>query len=421
MPIGDAFLHALCNSGDASIFFRYNLTEELFFGEEKVIFSFIKDHAVKYLTLPHPDTLAAYFPNVEISVEPPKFYLDKVQERFKHKKLNSMLMQCSTLMSDQQVTDVVTLLHKTLNEITLFDQRTHLIDFGKQGHDLIMQEVQNVQKGILGGVNFGWPYLDTMVNGLQGGEIVCILGKPASGKTYLTLYSALNAWKKQGKNVMFVSMEMKAIAIAKRLAALYSKISITDIKKGFFAKIPVDEQQLLSSKLKELQEFEPSLSIIDGHMSATPEEIFTLATTLKPNVIFIDGAYLLQNTNKRLDRYMKVAENLESLQRYSHNLNIPTICSFQFNRTGNKKKKSEEVDLTDAGYTHVIGEISDIALGLFEEETVETLMSRLIRVLKGREGEIGSFRVNWDFQNMNFDEIDKESLTKHMNEPLNFI
>ncbi len=36
-------------------------------------------------------------------------------------------------------------------------------------------------------------------------------------------------------------------------------------------------------------------------------------------------------------------------------------------------------------------------LGLFQDETVETLKTRSIAILKGREGETGQFQVNWNF------------------------
>jgi len=36
---------------------------------------------------------------------------------------------------------------------------------------------------------------------------------------------------------------------------------------------------------------------------------------------------------------------------------------------------------------------------------VETLLARKIDILKGRNGETGSFMTNWDFVNMDFSEI----------------
>jgi hypothetical protein len=37
---------------------------------------------------------------------------------------------------------------------------------------------------------------------------------------------------------------------------------------------------------------------------------------------------------------------------------------------------------------------------------VETKKNRLIRVLKGRGGEVGKFLINWDFNLMDFTQLD---------------
>ena len=46
-----------------------------------------------------------------------------------------------------------------------------------------------------------------------------------------------------------------------------------------------------------------------------------------------------------------------------------------------------------------------MALGVFEDDSVETLKQRVIDILKGRSGEVGRFITNWDFIGMNFDEV----------------
>ena len=44
-------------------------------------------------------------------------------------------------------------------------------------------------------------------------------------------------------------------------------------------------------------------------------------------------------------------------------------------------------------------------LGLFEEENVETLKQRRVKILKGRNGETGEFHDHWDFDVMDFSEV----------------
>jgi hypothetical protein len=97
-------------------------------------------------------------------------------------------------------------------------------------------------------------------------------------------------------------------------------------------------------------------------------------------------------------------------------MQVATFSSWQFNRVASQKKdkggKGGTID--DIGYSDAIGQISSIVLGLFQEDGVETMNKKTIRVLKGRGGEVGEFDINWDFNKMNFDQIgaDGESWIK---------
>jgi len=408
MSVGESLLHAMCEEGDTSVMFQYKLTEDLFQGQEKEVFNFVANHVEQYVQLPKVETLTKAFPDITVSAEPVKFYLDKVDQRYKHRKLNLTLQDCSTLMKDKDPDGAILQIQDLMAELALFDTRMNIAEFGADAYSLIMNEINQPSGG--DGILFGWPYLDGMVNGLRGGDVVSYVGRPAVGKTWKMIYSAMNAWRVQKKSVMILSMEMNILSIAQRLAALQTGISISSIKSGLFlqhsfAGVHVDEKAELSQKLKAITEQKHKLHLIDGNLTSTPNQIFALAHQLKPDVVFIDGAYLLKHPNPRLDRYTRVAENIEEIKRLTSQLGIPTVCSYQFNRGASKKKKDEEVSLDDIGYSDAIGQISSVVLGLFEEDSVETLHARKVRVLKGRDGAIGQFTVNWDFENMDFSQV----------------
>jgi hypothetical protein len=65
----------------------------------------------------------------------------------------------------------------------------------------------------------------------------------------------------------------------------------------------------------------------------------------------------------------------------------------------------EEAGLDDIGYSDAIGQSSSIALGLFQEEGIETMNSRRIKIMKGRSGEVGQFSIAWDFTSMDFRQV----------------
>ena len=84
-----------------------------------------------------------------------------------------------------------------------------------------------------------------------------------------------------------------------------------------------------------------------------------------------------------------------------------TFASWQFNRKSLEKdsKKGQKPGVEDIGMSDAIGQISSIVLGLMQEDGVETLTSRRVTVMKGRNGEVGGFNVRWDFQKMDFRQL----------------
>jgi hypothetical protein len=107
------------------------------------------------------------------------------------------------------------------------------------------------------------------------------------------------------------------------------------------------------------------------------------------------------------DRYQRVAENAELIKSELCEV-APTSVSWQFARSKDKKKlkqgETQKKDLEDIGYTDAIGQVSSLVLGLLQNESIETIILRIIDILKGRKGETGQFSTHWDFQSMNFAE-----------------
>ena len=131
---------------------------------------------------------------------------------------------------------------------------------------------------------------------------------------------------------------------------------------------------------------------------------------MKPGAIFIDGAYLTKHPTEK-DRYRRVAENAELMKSELASL-APTVASWQFAKTAAKKdkKKGEKVTGDDIGYSDAIFQVSSLILGLFEEDSGETLKQRKVEILKGRSGEVGSFTTQWNFDQMLFSEIVQEAV-----------
>jgi replicative DNA helicase len=244
-----------------------------------------------------------------------------------------------------------------------------------------------------------------MSGGLSGGDLLVFVGRPGAGKTYLMLYTALEAWK-CGQVPMFVSMEMKPLLIAQRLAAMATRKSITQLRHADMSNWAVAD---MHEQLQLLAQRKQPFWLIDGALSATVDDLLLMVRQLQPSVLYVDGAYLIRTAGWRNSKWERLAEIIERLKsEVAEQMNIPVLVSYQFNR-GATKKSTEILGVEDIGGTDVIGQLASVVLGLLQEQGVETLRQRRVQILKGRSGESGLFNICWNFDTgpdyMNFREI----------------
>jgi hypothetical protein len=120
---------------------------------------------------------------------------------------------------------------------------------------------------------------------------------------------------------------------------------------------------------------------------------------------------------KEKDRYKRVAENADLMKQELAAI-APLCVSWQFAKTASKKnaKKGEKPGLEDIGYSDAIPQVSSVVLATLQEETHEAYETRVIDILKGRNGEVGRFKTNWNFMQMDFTEENAQEI-----EALSFI
>jgi replicative DNA helicase len=406
--LGLKAIRRLCEEKSALHWHKAKLSDQLFNGDyEMAVFGWVHHHVTAYKALPAIETLLQKFPEFKDipTPEPAKYYLDLLDNRFAYNLIDRANINSQAILKEnpKAVGKAKAVLQEAVNTITQQQHRTRILDLGSEGAEMVINEYHNVndQKPP---IEFGWPTLDLMCDGAVGGDVISFVGRPASGKSFMSLYGAIHNWRK-GRNILFASMEMNALAIAQRAAAMYAHTGLTQLKMKGYATKPYNAFML---GMGQMADESAKFYVLDGNLAAMVDDIYLLAAQLQCEAVWIDGAYMLKHPNMRLDRFTRVAENVESIKQVTTDLEIPTFCSWQFSREATKKKVAKQkVGLEDIGYSDAIGQISSVVLGLMQEESIETKQQRLIDILKGRSGETGQFSINWDFVGMNFNECAK--------------
>jgi replicative DNA helicase len=404
--IGISALYSLCEKQSTLDWQRAKLSPALFRSMELPVYTWVNAHLENNHTLPTLDTLTKVFPELTAftTPEPPSYYIRLVENRYYHKLVKDALAKADGIIEANQDdhAGAFKAINSAYHQYTLQKYRLRVTDVGVESKSMMLAAYHNVDStGAVAG--FGWPYMDDQGGAIMPGELVSFVGRPGLGKTWLTLWTALYNWHVRKENVMFVSMEMATLAICQRIAAMYTKTPITQLKVSGFSS---DTYNKFASNLNLMETEEAKFYVIDGNLAASVMDIYDLADVLGCKIVVVDGAYLLKHANPRLDRYTKVAENCELMKQITSELNTVTVCSWQLSREAEKKKKDNKVvGLEDIGMSDAIPQISSIVLGLFEEDSPETILSRRINVMKGRNGEVGELRIAWDFADMNFAQV----------------
>lgn len=408
--MNSAGMNLLCRvlqNQDLAEYVGLNLRDELFTEPELDFYNFIETHIIGYGKLPSIDVSTEALKSEFIpTLEPIAFYKDRLDGRFIKQVLKEGMGEIETLFNGMNHPTSETIIGQISTIVGRINAQTNASKIYNfvEGAEMVLDAYQS--HGTPGSnLKMGWSYLDNMTQGLIPGDLVSLIGRPGLGKTFIMLYMANFLWETQGIQPMFVTMEMNPLAIFQRLTAVYTKKTINNLKTATFSTKALTQ---LVAKCDAIKGMEAPFFLVYGGSKTTVEDLVIIAHQLKPKVIFIDGAYLLRHKDPRLNTYARVEENCDLIKyKLATDLNVPVICSWQFNREmikKHKKKKGESIGLEDIAHSDSIGQLSSLVLGLLEDDGVEQATRRRIDILKGRNGERGDFHINWDFIRMDFSE-----------------
>jgi replicative DNA helicase len=390
----------------------------LTYDEDKKALDFIQSHFAHHGALPHPDTvldkIAVFLPPLQ---EPFEFDMGQLRDRFIRDAMHAASDKANELLQADKVEPALkTLLHDLL-PITQGHSSVSLFDF----RETEQSAFANYQLELAGegtkAYKMGLPTLDAQ-GGMEDGDMIGIVGRPGSGKTWLMLFLALQFWATYGEPVLFVTQEMSAKQIEKRMLPIVAGVNPTPLYRGEPLQYELNglTQDQYLAKLKEAAQDVAGAAapflIYDSKMAGTVADIENIAAMHGIKRVWIDGAYMLRHPDPRLGRYARVPENLDLLKFFCQRTGASVFSSWQFKRAAGKSgPEHEEPDLDDIGYSHAIGEYMGVILGLLENpKEVSQLNKKKVSIMKGRNGEVGSLMINWSFDDCDFSEIGKAEM-----------
>lgn len=189
----------------------------------------------------------------------------------------------------------------------------------------------------------------------------------------------------QGKNVLYITMEMAEEKIAERIDANLLNINIQDITD--LPKVMYENKVTSVSKKTQgsliIKEY-PTAAAHSGHFKALLNEL-ALKKSFRPDIIFIDYLNICASsryrTNNNVNSYSYIKAIAEELRGLAVEANLPIVSATQTTRSG---FASSDVDLTDTSESFGLPATADLMFALISTEELEELNQIMVKQLKNR-------------------------------------
>ena len=189
----------------------------------------------------------------------------------------------------------------------------------------------------------------------------------------------------QGKNVLYITLEMAEEKIAERIDANLLDVNIrdlTDLPRVIFENKVTKLSEKTQGQLI-IKEY-PTASAHAGHFKTLLNEL-TLKKSFKPDIIFIDYLNICASSRYsklgNVNSYSYIKAIAEDLRGLAVEYNVPIISATQTTRSG---FGSSDIDLTDTSESFGLPATADLMFALISTDELEGLNQIMVKQLKNR-------------------------------------
>ena len=234
-------------------------------------------------------------------------------------------------------------------------------------------------------IQFDLEYFNKITKGgLPNKTLNIALAGTGVGKSLFMCHHA-SAVLLEGKNVLYITLEMAEEKIAERIDANLLNVNIQEIvdlpKPIFESKVTNLAKKTQGSLI--IKEY-PTASAHSGHFKALLNEL-SLKKSFKPDIIFIDYLNICASSRYRagsnVNSYSYIKAIAEELRGLAVEANVPIFSATQTTRSG---FASSDVDLTDTSESFGLPATADLMFALISTEELEGLGQIMVKQLKNR-------------------------------------
>ena len=379
--------------------------------EEKLLFETIRDYIVKYGSMPSISALYVEIDNIvdinektfkglkeiigevgELAVEEKdlQWLVDNTEKFCQDKALYNAIMDSIQIMEAEKSekthknltkTGIPTLLQQALG-ITFDNRVGH--DYFKDGAARFEKYNENVYK-----IPFDIDLLNIITDGgLPTKSLSVILGSTGTGKSLIMCHMAANNLL-DGRNVLYITLEMSEFETAKRIDANLLDVDINTLKtmsKSSYGKTLASLKTKTTGRLI-VKEY-PTASAHTGHFRHLLDEL-KMKEKFKPDIIYIDYINIclssrIKNGNN-VNSYTYVKSIAEEVRGLAVEFDVPVVTATQSNRSG---FGNSDVDLDNVSESWGLPATADLMFAVISNEQLSELGQYMVKQLKNRYNDL---------------------------------
>ena len=366
---------------DKDLFVRCNaILESSYFDRQfRDTVDFIKKHVEEYSDVPMLEqvnavgNIGATDVRATMTDEHKNWFMDNFEQFCRHKALEAAILASADKLERKEYGTVEGII-KAATEIGLAK------DFGTDYWEDPAGRIQSI-KDSRGQNSTGWLTFDRFLyGGFNTGELNIFAGGSGSGKSLFMQNLALN-WALQGKNVVYISLELSEELCSMRLDAMLTGMGTKDVMKN------VDDVTL---RVKMASKKAGGLQIVQMKNGCTVNDIraylkeFQIQNNIKVDALLIDYLDLMMPVSVKVnpnDQFIKDKFVSEELRNLAIELGVLFVTASQLNRSA--------VDEIEFDHSHIAGGISKIntadnLIGIFSSRAMRERGRVQIQFMKTR-------------------------------------
>ena len=212
---------------------------------------------------------------------------------------------------------------------------------------------------------------------------ICLAGTGV-GKTMFMTHLASSVLL-QGKNVLYITMEMAEERIAERIDANLLNVGMSDLEELPYQMYETKINKLQSKTTGQLiiKEY-PTATAHTGHFKNLMSEL-ALKKSFKPDIVFVDYLNICASSRFKsganVNSYTYIKAIAEELRGLAVELDLPIVTATQTTRTG---FVSTDIGLEDTSESFGLPATADFMFALMSNEELEQLGQMKVKQLKNR-------------------------------------